>query len=131
MDIFKVIGLGLAATFFAVFLKGWRPEIAIQISVAASAVIFFLLAPYIKTVIEMFQDISNQVGMDMKYLSIVLKVIGIAYAAQFGAELCRDAGESAVASKIELAGKIIIMTLSMPVMYKLIEVVNTILQGGY
>lgn len=131
MDIFKVIGLGLAATFFAVLLKGWRPELAIQISVAASAVIFFLLVPYIKTVIGMFQDISNQIGMDMKYLSIVLKVIGIAYAAQFGAELCRDAGESAVASKIELGGKIIIMTLSMPVMYKLIEVVNTILQGGY
>ena len=60
---------------------------------------------------------------------VVLRVIGIAYVAQFGAELCRDAGESAVASKIEFAGKIIIMTLSMPIMYKLLEVVNKIIQG--
>lgn len=131
MEIFKVVGLGLAATFFAVLLKGWRPEIAIQISLAASAVIFFVLAPYLRTVVEMFRDISNQIGMDTKYIGIVLKVIGIAYAAQFGAELCRDAGEGAVASKIEVAGKIIIMTLSMPVMYKLLEIVNTIIQGTY
>ncbi len=129
MEIFKVVGLGLAATFFAVLLKGWRPEIAIQISLAASAVIFFVLAPYLKTVVEMFRDISNQIGMDSKYIGIVLKVIGIAYAAQFGAELCRDAGEGAVASKIEFAGKVIIMTLSMPVMYRLLEIVNTIIQG--
>lgn len=131
MEIFKVVGLGLAATFFAVLLKGWRPEIAIQISLAASAVIFFVLAPYLRTVVEMFRDISNQIGMDTKYIGIVLKVIGIAYAAQFGAELCRDAGEGAVASKIEVAGKIIIMTLSMPVMYRLLEIVNTIIQGTY
>lgn len=129
MDIFKVVGIGFAATFFAVLLKGWRPEMAIQISVAASVIIFFMLAPYIKTVIEMFRDISNQIGMDIKYIGIVLKVIGIAYVAQFGAEICKDAGESAVASKIELAGKIIIMTLSMPIMYKLIEIINRILQG--
>ena len=59
MEIFKVVGLGLAATFFAVLLKGWRPEIAIQISLAASAVIFFVLAPYLRTVVEMFRDCAK------------------------------------------------------------------------
>ena len=131
MEIFRIVGLGLAAMIFAVLLKSWRPEIAIQISLAASAIIFFLLTPYLKTVIELFRDISDRTGMNIQYIGIVLKVIGIAYVAQFGAELCRDAGESAVASKIEFAGKIIIMTLSMPVVYKLLEVVNTIIQGGY
>ena len=130
MEVFKVVGIGLAAVFFSVLLKGWRPEIAIQISLAASAVIFILLAPYLKGVVEMLSNISEQTGVNTKYINVVLRVIGIAYVAQFGAELCRDAGESAVASKIEFAGKIIIMTLSMPIMYKLLEVVNKIIQGG-
>ena len=130
MEVFKVVGIGLAAVFFSVLLKGWRPEIAIQISLAASAVIFILLAPYLKGVVEMLSNISEQTGVNTKYINVVLRVIGIAYVAQFGAELCRDAGESAVASKIEFAGKIIIMTLSMPIMYKLLDVVNKIIQGG-
>lgn len=130
MDIFRVVGIGIAAAAIAGLLKGWRPEIAIQVSLAASAVIFFMLVPYLKTVLEMFRNISGQIGIETKYITLILKVIGIAYVTQFGAELCRDAGESAVASKIELAGKVIIMTLSMPVMYKLLEVVDTIVRIG-
>lgn len=128
MDIFKIVGLGLAAAVLAVFVKNWRTEIAIMISLAAAAIIFFAMVPYLKTVLENFKDISNQIGLDVKYITVVLKVIGIAYLTQFGAELCRDAGESAIASKIEFGGKVIIMTLSMPVMYQFLEVVDTIIR---
>ncbi len=128
MDIFKIVGLGLAAAVLAVFVKNWRTEIAIMISLAAAAIIFFAMVPYLKTVLENFKDISNQIGLDVKYITVVLKVIGIAYLTQFGAELCRDAGECAIASKIEFGGKVIIMTLSMPVMYQFLEVVDTIIR---
>ena len=72
----------------------------------------------------MFQDIASQVGFESGYIKLILKVIGIAYTAQFGAEICRDAGEASTASKIELAGKIIIMAISMPAVYSFIEVVS-------
>ncbi len=130
MDIFKIVGLGIAATVFAVLIKDKRPEIAIQISLVASVIIFIAAAPYLKTAITMFEDISSRIGMESKYIMIVLKIIGIAYAAQFGAELCRDAGENAVATRIEFAGKAIIITLSMPIMYQLLEVVESILRFG-
>ncbi len=130
MDIFRIVGIGISAAVLAALLRQRRPEIAVQVSLAAAAVIFLAAAPYLKTVLEMFRDISNQIGLDIKYITVILKVIGIAYITQFGAELCRDAGEGAVASKIEFAGKVIIMTLSMPVMYKLLEVVNAIVRFG-
>ena len=131
MDIFKVVGIGLTAALFAVLLKNQRAELSMLLSLGATSVIFFMIMPYIRTVTEMFRDISDQIGIDVKYIDIVLRVIGIAYLAQLGAELCRDAGETAIASKIELAGKVIILALSMPVMYKLLDVVNTIIKGGY
>ncbi|MDO4744416.1 MAG: stage III sporulation protein AD [Clostridia bacterium] len=128
MDIFKIAGLGLAAVVLAVFIKNWKPELAMQVSLAAAVIIFLMVLPYLKAVVVMFQDISEQIGLESKYLSLVLKVIGIAYVAQFAAELCRDAGETSVASKIEFAGKVIIMTLSMPVVYSLLEVVSQIIR---
>ena len=128
MDIFKIAGLGLAAVVLAVFIKSWKPELAMQVSLAAAVIIFLMVLPYLKAVVVMFQDISEQIGLESKYLSLILKVIGIAYVAQFAAELCRDAGETSVASKIEFAGKVIIMTLSMPVVYSLLEVVSQIIR---
>ena len=127
MGIFKIVGLGLAAAVLAVFVKGWKPELSITISLVASAIIFLMVAPYLETVMKMFEDISSQVGINGEYMGIALKITGIAYVSQFGAELCRDSGESAIASKIEFGGKIIIMVLSLPVMYNLLGVVSEIL----
>lgn len=130
MDMFKVVGIGVSAAVLAVFVKNWKPELAMTISLIASAVMFFSAMPYLKSVVTMLRDISAQVGIESKYIRLILKLMGIAYIAQFGAELCRDAGETAIASKIEFAGKVIITAISFPVMYKLLELVNDIVRLG-
>lgn len=127
MDIFKVAGIGIAAATIAVFIKNWKPELAMQVSLAAALIILAAVIPYLKTITAMLGDISNQAGIDSGQIALILKIVGIAYIAQFAAELCRDSGETAIASKIELAGKLIIMTLSMPIMYGLLEVVSDII----
>lgn len=126
MDMIKILGIGMTAAVLAVLVKGYKPELAIQISLAAAVLIFVMAVPYLRSTVAMFQDIAAQVGIDSRFIGIVVKIIGIAYLAQFGAELCKDAGEGAIASKIELAGKLIIMTMSMPIMYKLLALVNDI-----
>ncbi len=130
MDIFKIAGIGIAAAVFAVFLRGWKPELAMQISLAAAVIILAGVLPYIKVVVELMKDVSARAGVESGYIGVVLKVIGIAYVAQFASELCRDAGEGAIASKIELGGKLIIMAMSMPVIYSLLEVINEIIRFG-
>ena len=126
MNIFKIVAIGLTAACMASLLRRWRSETAILVSVAAAAVIFIAVLPYLKSVLSMLRDISGKMGVDADCVAILLRVIGIAYCAALGAELCRDAGEGAIASKIELAGKIIIMALSMPVMYRLLGVIEKI-----
>ncbi len=130
MEIFKVAGLGIAATAMAVFIKSWKPELAIQVSLVASVIIFAAVLPYLKGIVSMLGDISERAGVESEYIELILKVIGIAYVVQFASELCKDAGESAIASKIELAGKIVIMTLSMPAVYSLMEVVENVISFG-
>ena len=130
MEIFKIAALGLAGAVLAVFIKNQRAEFAISVSLISAVIIFAMVLPYFKVLIKMFGEISNQVGLSQSYVGLILKVIGIAYAAQFASELCRDAGECAIAAKIELSGKVIIMTLSMPVLYSLLEVVSEIINFG-
>ena len=124
MDIFRIIGIGIVGMVLAVLIKNYRPEIAIQISIAAAAIIFLITAPYLKSVLIMFEEIADQVGINTLHMGIVLKVIGAAYITQFAAELCKDAGESAIASKIEFAGKVVIMMMSMPIVYSVLNLVN-------
>ncbi|MEG1880079.1 MAG: stage III sporulation protein AD [Oscillospiraceae bacterium] len=127
MDIFKIIGIGIIATILSLLIKNYRPELSITIPIIAMATIFIIIAPYLTSVINMFQDIAAQIGIDLQYMVIVIKIIGVAYITQFGAELCADTGEKAIASKIEFGGKVLIVTMSMPIVYKLLSLVNEII----
>lgn len=127
MDIFKIIGIGLIATVLTILIKVHRPEFGMLIPIIAAAAIFMIAMPYLKAVISMFDDMAQQVGISSAYLTTVIKIIGVAYACEFASEVCRDVGESAIASKIEFGGKIVIITLSMPIVYQMLSLVSTII----
>ena len=127
MDIVQVIGIGLVTAVLSLLIKQHRPELAIALPMLGAVVIFLLLAPYLRAALTMFEDIAAQVGIENQYLKMVIKIIGVAYICQFSAELCKDAGEGSMASKIEFAGKIMILTLSMPIIYRLLGLVGSLI----
>ncbi len=126
-DIVKIIIIGLCGTVFSILLRKDRPEFSLIISISASFLIFIIAVPYLESFILMAEDITNQSGIKADYIKIMLKIIGISYLVQFGAELCRDCGENSLASKIELGGKVIILSLTLPVIYKIFDIVNSVL----
>lgn len=127
MDIFKIVGLGLISALLCVFIKNTRPEISVILSLVSTIIILFYILPFLKQVISALNGVSELIGIDGAYTSPVFKVIGIAYITQIGGDLCRDAGEGAIATKIELAGKIAIVSFALPIAYKMISVINGII----
>ena len=123
MDITKVIALGLIGTIFSVLLKKENPQIAMLTAAATGILIFLMLCSPLGELISLLRETAEQAGVGEGYFGIVLKVIGIAYLTQFGAQLCADAGESAIAAKIELAGKVLMMAAAAPVLTGLMETV--------
>ena len=123
MDITKVIALGLIGTIFSVLLKKENPQIAMLTASATGILIFLMLCSPLGELISLLRETAEQAGVGEGYFGIVLKVIGIAYLTQFGAQLCSDAGESAIAAKIELAGKVLMMAAAAPVLTGLMETV--------
>ena len=85
--------------------------------------IFLWICAPLQELLQLLEQMAEQAGVTEGYFGIVLKVIGIAYLSQFGSQLCMDAGESAVAAKIELAGKVMMMMVSAPVLLELLDVV--------
>lgn len=128
MDLSQVIGIGLITVFLTVLMKQYHPSLALAMPILGTVVIFLIMAPYLRSVIEMLQNLSEQTGIAYYYIEVVIKMTGIAYVCQFAAELCRDAGEGSMAGKIEFAGKLMILTLSMPIVYQLLDVVSSIIR---
>ncbi len=104
-------------------LRKDRPEYALQIGVVSGIVILFLVIGRISGIIGFIEDLAAKYNIETEYIGVVIRIICVAYIAEFGVQICRDAGENAVASKVELAGKVIIATLSLPVMGALIETI--------
>ncbi len=75
----------------------------------------------------MLERIATNANINMMYLQTILKIIGIAYIAEFGAQIAKDAGQAAIASKIELAGKVLIMVMAVPILTAIIEMVISLL----
>lgn len=123
MEISKIIALGLIGTVFSVLLKKENPQIAMLTAASTGILIFLMLCIPLGNLISLLREMAGRAGVDEDYFGIVLKVIGIAYLAQFGSQLCADAGERAVASKIELAGKVFMMTTAAPVLAGLLEMI--------
>ncbi len=127
MNIIQIVIFGLVTTIIVVTVKQQRPDIALLISLAGGTVILIFVVSSLSVVIETISNLFNKSNMDSVYITTILKVIGIAYLADFGAQLCKDAGESAIAAKIELGGKILILLLAIPILTALMALILKIL----
>jgi stage III sporulation protein AD len=127
MDIMQITAIGLVTALLVIIVKQQRPDIAMLISLTAGSIIFILLLGNIKIIASSVENMALKANLESVYITTVLKVIGIAYIAEFGSQVCKDAGEGTIASKIELAGKILIMVLALPILTALMEAILKIL----
>jgi len=125
VELIQVLGFALIATVLIMVLRQQRPEMAVLVSLAAAAVILLFLADRIWQAITLLEDLARRAGVRDAYMLVLLKVMGIAYLAELGSQVCRDAGESAMASKVELAGKLAILILAIPVVTAVVNAILT------
>lgn len=128
MEILKIIGLALIALFIAlVFKNNKRDDITVQISIAVGILIFIFILPKLTMIINFLQLLSNKANIDVFYLNLIFKILGIAYLTSFCSEICKDAGANAIGSKVEFAGKVLILSLSIPILMAVLDSILKIL----
>ena len=127
MTIIQVVAIGIISAILAITLKSRSPEIALMISLAASVLIFFMILPVLAGAVGVIQNLGGYLDTRVPYVPLVLQILGIAYVAELGAQVCHDAGEGAIASRIELAGKVLIMATAAPILLDVLRVIAGIM----
>lgn len=127
MDIMKIVMVGIIAALLAVILKEEKPEMAVVISIVTGLVIFIFVITKLNSVMIVLKYFAAKANIDILYFSTILKVIAIAYITEFGAQICRDAGEGAIAAKVEFAGKVLIMVIAIPILAALMDIMIKII----
>lgn len=127
MDIFKIGIIGIIAVILAITIKNQSQQISLLISITTGILIFLIILPSLENVIEAIFDIIKKLDIGIGYIGIILKIIGISYISEFCTQICQDAGENAIASKIELGGKVIIMLISVPIITELLDLITKLI----
>ena len=127
MDIVKIIGIGFIALIIIVIIKQYKPEFAMYVSIIAGTIIIFLSLDIRIGIINLLKNLSNKTGINAEYLGVLLKITGIAILTEFAVTICKDSGENAIASKIDFGGKIIVISMSIPIISALLEVILKIM----
>lgn len=127
MDILQIIGIGLSGAVTALVLKEYKPLFAVCIGMLTAMVIFASLLRYISYIFDAVHMIAARLSVNDSYITVLIRIIGIAYLSRFGSEICRDAGQNVIAQKIELAGKIMIVVTSMPILTAVLNLLVGIL----
>jgi len=127
MDIIQIGVLGIVSAILILIIKANRPEIGLQISLAFGVIVMISLVGKIKSIIDLVDLYMTRTNINGVYIKTIIKIIGMAYITEFAAESCRDASQNAIAAKVELAGKILIMITAIPIITSVMSIILNML----
>lgn len=126
-NIVNIALIGIAVAFLAVIFKKNREEFGILISVVGCILVFAFGISKLEVIIDAINRVQDYISINQTYIIILIKIIGITFIAEIASNICKDCGHSAVASQIELVGKLTILATGMPILLALLETINEFL----
>ena len=128
MNVVEICGIAVIGLTAVIVLRGVRPEYAVIAGVLTGLILLAASVLELSSVIDTIQDMTERTGFSLDS-TVILKSLGIGILAQTTADVCRDNGEAALASKVEFAAKIIILLLALPILKALLELIADFLAG--
>lgn len=123
INLLAIAGAALVAAVIAVMLRRCHAEYGMLISILAGVLILAMLLEALPQALGQVTELLQAAALPGKYALILFKALGLCWLAQFAADSCRDAGESALASKVELAGKTAVLLTTLPLFSEVGELV--------
>lgn len=127
MEVTKIIGIGLIALILIIILKQYKPEFVIYVSLIAGALIMLISFSKISGIIDLINNLSSRLSVHREFISLLIKITGIAIITEFAVSICKDSNETAIASKVDMGGKVIMVSMSIPIIAGLLETILKIL----
>ncbi|MBC8569607.1 stage III sporulation AC/AD family protein [Zongyangia hominis] len=129
MNIITIIGIGIVGMVLAVLLKQYKPEYAIGVSLAVGVTVFLVVLVQSLPIFEQIRDLFSNINMEFEYTGILFKSLGICFVTQLASDACVDAGQTAIASKIEIAGRVAVLLVSLPLFNVLLSIASKLINA--
>ncbi len=127
MEILKIVMVALAGITAASLVQSVRAEVSVYIALATGVILLIMILGSLTNLFEYFEAIYSKVEYGREYFPVIIKVLVIAYLSDFTAQLCKDAGQAAIGTKVELAGKVMIFLISVPVLASVTGLIDRLL----
>ena len=128
--LFSIVGIAVVATAACVILQKTNPEFSMMVALITGVLIFMFVLSSFTPILDSLESWMNEFGLNNVYFTTVVKTLGICYLTQMASDTCKDAGYSSIASKVELAGKITILLLALPMFENLISLTIELVNLG-
>ena len=123
----QLVGIAMVSTILCIVIKKDRPEMANFVALTAGIIILLSVVMKLSFIVDGIQSLADKVNIPSMYISLIIKLIGICYIIEFAISLCNDCGEKSIASKLEFGGKIIIMTMSIPILLSIVDTIISLI----
>lgn len=129
MDILGICIIAVTGSILVLTLKQSVPQLALLLTLSVGVIILISVLSFLPIITDKITQLMSQTGVNPKYISILIKALGICFICQFASDICKDAGQSALASKVELAGKIMILISALPLIEEVLNTAKALLSG--
>ena len=129
MNIIIIVSFGIISAVLSLVLKQYKPEYSMFISLAAGIMIFVSVIAAIEPIIGYISELTENAGLSGIYAEILLKSLAVCYLIQLASDCCKDAGETAIAGKLQIAGKIAVLLMALPIFKSITEIVTGLIDA--
>ena len=131
MEHYKIIAVGLICAFVIVYLKSIDSNLAMPLTVCSGVILLTMTAGYVSNFMKAFKDLSSNSYVDGNVIQLAIKILAISYLVEFSASTIEDFGLKSIADKVIFAGKIIILTISIPIIETLVSTITNLLWENF
>ena len=124
MNIFIIVSFGIISAVLSLVLKQYKPEYSMFISLASGILIFISVIAAINPIIRYITELTENAGLGGMYAEVLLKSLAVCYLTQLASDFCKDAGETAIAGKLQIAGKIAVLIMALPIFKSITEIIT-------
>ena len=124
----RIIGVGLVTAIAALLLKGTKPELAFAVTIAGAVIVLIFSLDLLAATFGIFAEIGEKTGIDSALIRIIIKIVAIGYLVEFAAGVVEDFGSKSIADKLIFAGKVVIFSVSVPVIRTMVSLIGSFLE---
>ena len=128
MELVRIIGVGLVTAIAALLLKGAKPELAFAVTIAGAVIVLIFSLDLLAATFGIFAEIGEKTGIDSALIRIIIKIVAIGYLVEFAAGVVEDFGSKSIADKLIFAGKVVIFSVSVPVIRTMVSLIGSFLE---